>query len=183
MVWVKAASAWTRKTWRMWQVWKLSSTKCCNVAGNTKGGEVELNISGRVSSPVKCGETLDSHIMRVVPVAVSADLSAVSFFWSFSLVGKDVSCKAELLVESWFLAHQKSTGCLKTEETARMPLCLPPDSPVWRMRLPGKGLGSQWRYSLKGKERTRVAANFSVRLKSLGFLGVASVQVVSNSSH
>lgn len=51
-------------------------------------------------------------------------------------------------------------------ETARMPLCLPPDSPVWRMRLPGKGLGSQWRYSLKGKERIRVAANFSVRLKT-----------------
>ena len=54
------------------------------------------------------------------------------------------------------------------QENARMPLCLPPDSPVSRVRLPGRGLGSQWRYTLKGKERVKVAANYSVKLKTLG---------------
>ena len=64
-----------------------------------------------------------------------------------------------------------------------MPLGLPIHGEVWRMRLPGKGLGSQWRYSLRGKERTRVAANFCVSLKNLGSLVVASVQVGTTSSH
>ncbi|CAK9066948.1 unnamed protein product, partial [Durusdinium trenchii] len=50
-------------------------------------------------------------------------------------------------------------------EDAKLPLCVPPDCEVRRVRLPGRGLGSQWRYTLTGKERLKVTANFSVKLK------------------
>lgn len=56
----------------------------------------------------------------------------------------------------------------QTQENARLPLCLPQDCPVWRVRLPGRGTGSQWRYTLRGKERLKVAHDFTVKLKSLG---------------
>jgi len=54
---------------------------------------------------------------------------------------------------------------VKGLENARLPLCLPQDCPVWRVRLPGRGTGSQWRYTLRGKERLKVAHDFTVKLK------------------
>eukprot|EP00930_Biecheleria_cincta_P019609 TRINITY_DN1491_c0_g1_i3.p1 TRINITY_DN1491_c0_g1~~TRINITY_DN1491_c0_g1_i3.p1 ORF type:complete len:937 (+),score=157.54 TRINITY_DN1491_c0_g1_i3:150-2960(+) len=46
-------------------------------------------------------------------------------------------------------------------EIAKMPLRLPPDCPVRRVRLPARGVGSQWTYTLSGKERQKVAGEFS----------------------
>lgn len=38
----------------------------------------------------------------------------------------------------------KAVQDLGTEEDAKLPLCVPPDCEVRRVRLPGRGLGSQW---------------------------------------
>uniref|UniRef100_A0A7S4V5M9 WW domain-containing protein n=1 Tax=Alexandrium monilatum TaxID=311494 RepID=A0A7S4V5M9_9DINO len=53
-------------------------------------------------------------------------------------------------------------------ENIKLPLACPPeDSPLHRVRLPGRGTLSQWTYMLKGSERIKHAADFAVKTKKL----------------
>ncbi|CAE7286000.1 rluD [Symbiodinium sp. CCMP2592] len=56
---------------------------------------------------------------------------------------------------------------VKGFETLRMPVKLPKDCEVRRVRLPGRGIGSAWTYTLSGKERLKAASNFSCHPKFL----------------
>eukprot|EP00930_Biecheleria_cincta_P019608 TRINITY_DN1491_c0_g1_i2.p1 TRINITY_DN1491_c0_g1~~TRINITY_DN1491_c0_g1_i2.p1 ORF type:complete len:950 (+),score=159.99 TRINITY_DN1491_c0_g1_i2:177-3026(+) len=63
--------------------------------------------------------------------------------------------------------QQEELCQVKGLENAKMPLRLPPDCPVRRVRLPARGTGSQWTYTLTGKERLRVAGEFSFNVTPL----------------
>lgn len=56
--------------------------------------------------------------------------------------------------------QQDELRSVKGLERAKMPLRLPKDCPVRRMRLPARGTGSQWTYALTGKERVKHAGDF-----------------------
>ena len=57
--------------------------------------------------------------------------------------------------------HQDELHKIGGLETAQMPLRLPQDCEVRRVRLPGRGMHSRWNYTLSGKERLKARRNRS----------------------
>jgi len=88
-------------------------------------------------------------------------------------------CTEDILVvlEAALVLNAKSGGNGLNEEDlasvpglqdVKMPLAQPPEeSPVTRVRLPGRGTLAQWTYVLKGKERVKHLADYTCKTKRL----------------